>query len=366
MTQWDHKMKTLAIDCRMARMSGIGVYLRNLVPLCMNMMPFARFRLIGYNDQFIVPARCEWEPASCSAPIYSISEQYKLLPLLKGCNALWTPHYPIPIMSPVPMVVTVHDVAHLALRDLYKGITHLYAKFMFQFTRFKAKEIIFVSEFTRQEFLRRVGEPKGNTTVIPNGINNCWLESPLQDRSEPPYFLAVGNIKPHKNIPFLCRAFSKIASRCCANLILVGESSGFRVSERSTDNLAEICPGRISFTGFLSQKELTALVSKAAALVFPSRYEGFGLPLLEALGAGVPVIASDTQVSREVCSDHAMYFPLNSEEKLADLLLDALAITSERRRYYGEYNRIWASCFTWEKAAELTTQILCRILGSNL
>lgn len=355
-------MKTLTIDCRMASMSGIGVYLRNIVPLCMAMLPSVKFRLLNYNHQFTVPKNCTWESLPFNAPIYSIKEQYKIIPLLKGCDAFWTPHYPIPIMSSVPIIATIHDVAHLALYDLYKGMMKLYAKFMFHATRFKAKEIIFVSKTTQQEYLHYVGMPKGNMTVVHNGVDSCWLKFPLQERAGLPYFLAVGNIKPHKNIPMLCRAFAKIAPHCEANLVIVGESDGFRTAETSTKNLADICPGRISFTGFITQEKLISLVRNATALVFPSRYEGFGLPMLEALGAGTPVIASDIQISHEVCANSAMYFSLHDEKQLTDSLRKVLELSSQQRKTIGEKGRQHACQFTWEKAAGTTSHVLKRAL----
>ena len=353
-------MKTLAIDCRMAQMSGIGVYLRNLVPLCMAAMPDVHFRLLGYDDAFDIPPSCTWDAVPFAAPIYSIAEQREILPKLRGCQALWTPHYPVPVLAHVPLIVTVHDVAHLALRDLYGGAKRLYATTMFQVTRHKAAELIFVSEFTRQEFLRYVGKPRGTATVVHNGVDAHWRKTVLQDRREPPYFLAVGNIKPHKNIHFLCEAFAGISENCGANLVFIGSHDGFRVGEISTEKLMNICPGRIQFTGHISQDKLVSLMGKAAALVFPSRYEGFGLPLLEALAAGVPVIASDIHVSREVCDHFAEYVLLDNKEQLGKKLREVLTLSSEDRRIRGEQGRNWASRFTWEKAAEATVPLLRR------
>lgn len=356
-------MKTLAVDCRMARMSGIGVYLRNTLPLCVSAMPDVRFRLLGYDGTFALPARREWEAVSFNAPVYGIAEQYKIFPLLNGCDALWVPHYPIPMLFGLPVIATVHDVAHLALRDLYTGIKRAYAKVMFQAVRRNAAEILFVSEFTRQEFLRHVGIPRGNVTVAHNGVDASWRQRPLQAREEPPYFLAVGNVKPHKNIRLLCRAFAKIADRCDANLLCIGESGGFRVGEPSLDELAHICPGRIRFTGFLPQEELAALTGRAVALVFPSRYEGFGLPPLEALSAGIPVIASDMPVTREVCGSFAAYFPPDSEDRIGELLLKTLAMPTDVRHRNGEQGRAWAKNFTWEKTARAIVPALRRALG---
>lgn len=358
-------MKKLAIDCRMARMSGIGVYLRNLAPLCMELLAdVATFRLLDYDGAFSVPQGISWEAVPFDAPIYSIAEQYHMPPLLRGCNALWLPHYPVPLLARIPLVATIHDVAHLALPDLFTGIQKVYARLMFQAVRRKAAELFFVSEFSRQEFLRLVGAPRGGMTVTHNGIAQDWFNLPLAyEPAHPQYFLAIGNIKPHKNIQLLCRSFAKIAEQCNADLVLAGEYSGFRSAEASTETLAAICPDRIRFTGLVDQEALVRLMRGATALVFPSRYEGFGLPPLEALAAGVPVIASDIPPVREVCDGHVLYFSPDSEEQLAQSMLETLALSSQERRQRSEAGQAHARYFSWSRAAETTAQVLRRVLG---
>ena len=229
--------------------------------------------------------------------------------------------------------------------------------------RHKAAELLFVSEFSRQEFLRLVGRPRGGATVTPNGVDASWLECPLVDApTQPPYFLAVGNIKPHKNIRLLCHTFAGIAGQCTANLVLAGAYTGFRSAETSTEALAAICPGRIHFTGALEQTELVHLMRGATALVFPSRYEGFGLPPLEALAVGVPVVASDIPPVREVCGTHAQYFSPDSEGQLAQAMLQVLALPPQERRQHAAAGRAHAHTFSWARAAETTAQVLQKTL----
>lgn len=358
-------MKTLAIDCRMARMSGIGVYLRNLAPRCMALLAnAARFRLLGYDGAFRLPEGVIWEAVSFDTPIYGITEQFRMPPLLRGCDALWLPHYPVPVLADIPLVVTIHDVAHLALMDLFTGVQRAYARFMFQVARRKATELLFVSDFSLKEFLRLVGTPRGGMTVAHNGVDSVWMERPLAEvPAAPPYLLAVGNIKPHKNIRLLCHAFAGIAEKCDAELVLAGEYGGFRNAEASTETLAAICPGRIRFVGPVEQTELIRLMYGATALVFPSRYEGFGLPPLEALAAGVPVVASDIPPVREACGRHAHYFSPNSQAQLAQQLLEALALSAGERRRRGEAGRAHAQQFSWDRGAETTVRVLRGTLG---
>jgi len=359
-------MKTLAIDCRMARMSGIGVYLRNLAPRCMALLAGeARFRLLGHDGAFAVPEDCLWEDVPFVAPIYSIAEQMRILPLLRGCSALWTPHYPIPVLSRLPLAVTVHDVAHLALPDVFTRVQHVYAGLMFQAVRRKAAELVFVSEFSRREFLRLVGRPQGGMTVVYNGVDSAWMtaRSPVTRGGAPSYFLAVGNIKPHKNLRLLCRAFARIADKCDADLVLAGKYDGFRSGKISAEMPADMCPGRIRCLGEVEQKALIDLAAGAQALIFPSRYEGFGLPPLEALAAGIPVVASDIPPVHEVCAEHVRYFSPDNEEQLSQNLLEILTCSSEERRAKGEAGRTHARRFSWEAAAGNTAEVLRRTLG---
>lgn len=357
-------MKTLAIDCRMAHMSGIGVYLRNLAPLCMSLLSdTVKFRLLGYSGAFCAPKNAFWEAVPFDAPIYSIAEQYRMLPLLRGCDALWLPHYPVPVLANIPLIATVHDVAHLALSDMFTGIQKAYARLMFQVVRHKATELLFVSEFSRQEFLRLVGTPRGGMSVTHNGVDQGWFNLPSAHKPAcPPYFLAIGNIKPHKNIRLLCQAVAHIAKQCNANLVLAGEYSGFRSAESSTEKLAAICPDRIKFAGLVKQEELACLMCRAAALVFPSCYEGFGLPPLEALAAGVPVIASDIPPVREVCGEHAQYFSPDNQGQLTQAMLETLVLSAQERQQRGEAGRVHAQHFSWDKTAKITAHALRKAL----
>ena len=358
-------MKTLAIDCRMARMSGIGVYLRHLAPLCMQMLAGSvRFALLGHDGAFDIPEGVAFRNVPLDAPIYNIREQYRILPLLRGCDALWLPHYPIPVLSRLPLVVTVHDVAHLALPDIFTLPQKAYARLMFQAVRRKAAELLFVSRFSQREFLRLVGTPSGRMTVAPNGVDPQWFEPlPSEAPLAGPYFLAIGNIKPHKNIRLLCQAFSRIATSCNATLILAGEYSGFRSRESPVESLAAICPGGIRFAGPVGQDELRRLMHGATALVFPSRYEGFGLPPLEALAAGIPVIASDIPPVREVCGEFAFYVSPGSVEQLAQRMLEVLGLSGDARYRLGMAGQAHARQFRWEKSAEITAQVLARALS---
>ena len=356
-------MKTLAIDCRMAQMSGIGVYIRNVVPRCMLRMQDVNFVLLGYDNSFETPADSSWQKVNFASPIYGISEQIYFNSVLKGCNAVWLPHYNIPLFCKKPMAVTVHDTAHLALKDTFSPSKRIYAQLVFNTLRRKASEIFVISQFTKHEFERLVGKPKGRCTVVYNGVDELWQNKPVHSQSRgKEYFLAVGNVKPHKNIPFLCRAFAKIANKCTLDLIIAGEQHGFRSKEISPEQLMALSPGRIHFTGKIPDQQLVELTTGAKALVFPSLYEGFGLPPLEAMFCKVPVIASDIPPVKEVCAEHALYFDPLKEEQLSQRLLDLTYMDAAKTNSLVEAAHIHAQNFSWEKTADAVVEGLRRLL----
>lgn len=349
----------IAIDCRMLGMSGIGVYIENLVPDVVRRLSGCRFRLIGQPDmlrRLALPdaARVTMQP--CHAPVYSVQEQL-LMPLAaRGAALLWVPHYAIPLLTRVPLLVTVHDVAHLVLPEVTQNrIRRAYARFFFEHVRRRARTILTVSQFTADEFLRHVGKPRGALRVVHNGVDAEWFAPPrtrLEDapQAATPYFIAVGNLKAHKGIDLLCRAFAAVKDTLPHNLLLVGKYDGFITGGQSVEELLALAPGRIHCTGPIDAPRLRALVRGAAALVFPSRYEGFGLPPLEAMAAGTPVIAADIPPVREVCGEHITYFAVDDAPGLQARLLECVREDGAARAQQLTQAQAHAATFTWQAA----------------
>lgn len=357
----------ISIDCRMLGMSGIGVYLENLVPEVIRQFPQYQFRLIGSSEKILslsLAIDANITTYSCTAPIYSMQEQLAMSIATRGTDMLWVPHYNIPLMTGVPLMVTVHDVAHLVLPEVTQSfIRHSYAKVLFEGVRRRAKSIIAVSQFTADEFVRQVGNPHGTLTVVHNGVDTAWFEEPLpseqkQSEAPTPYFIAVGNLKAHKRIDLLCRAFATIKDAVPHNLLLVGKHGGFISGGQPMQKLMDLAPRRIHCTGTIETPHLRALVRRAAALVFPSTYEGFGLPPLEAMAAGVPVLAADISPVREVCANAVFYVSPDSTQSLAQGLLAMAHMKAMDREKLVTKGRQQAHGFSWQAAAEKTSNII--------
>lgn len=359
-------MKIVSIDCRMARMSGIGVYIQNIVPLCCATLKDTHVRLLGDADlptTLPLPNTVSHEYVLDESPIYSIREQATIPFHAKGSHALWVPHYNIPLGCNVPMVVTVHDVAHLVLDDI-SCVKKIYAKTLFAAVRRKAQALITVSNFTKSEFLRRVGTPNGTIVPIYNGVDAAWLTGgELLQKPCKPYFAAVGNIKAHKNIERLCTAFASVADVLPHNLVLIGKKEGFKTGNTNADMLEQYAPGRIEFWGAVERERLQQCVQQATALVFPSLYEGFGLPPLEAMASGTPVLLADIPVLHEICGTAAQYVDPYSTENIAQGLLTIAHMDEADRERMISLGHQQAQKFSWQTAAEKTANVIQEVLG---
>ncbi|MEX2570288.1 MAG: glycosyltransferase family 1 protein [Gemmatimonadota bacterium] len=359
---------TVAVDARMIDASGVGTYLKQLLP---------RLALRGPDIDFVLLARPElvrdrgWEKMAnvriveCDAPLYSIREQFALSAATpRGTDLFWSPHYVIPLLRRGPLLVTVHDVCHLALSRMLPGpAARLYARTMFQMVRRRADAIIMDSEFTRREFLRLVGTPRAQPEVIHIGVDASWSAAAARERPSPdrPYFIHVGNIKPHKNLRTLLEAFAQVEDELDEDLLLVGRRDGLIVGDPEATALAASMADRVRFTGVLEDEELQSLVAGATALVFPSLYEGFGLPPLEAMAAGCPTIVADAASMPEVCGDAVRYFDPHDAAALAREMRAVASEPPSRERR--EHARRHAEGFNWDRAAERTDRVIRATLG---
>jgi glycosyltransferase involved in cell wall biosynthesis len=322
------KKLKITIDARMITHSGIGIYLKNLLK---NIVVDERFDcfLIGDKAQLIreIGEERGYKVIQTDVPIYSIKEQLTLPRIIPSCDVFWSPHYNIPLLpiKAKKRLVTVHDVYHLAYFDTLSIAQKIYAKLLFGALNTRSDQVITVSAFSKNELLRFTNLNADKIKVIYNAL-------PLADGSttnahEPEvdinfsYLLCVGNVKPHKNLQCAIEAFSLLKKRqiiADLKLVIVGKKSGF-ITEglpQLQELLADLGDS-IIFTDYISDQQLRQYYSHATCLLFPSLYEGFGYPVLEAMQWGIPIIASDRASIPEVGGDAVLYANAMSSEDFA-------------------------------------------------
>jgi len=331
----------------MCRSSGIGVYLRHVVRhLADEHTTDFRLTLLGGDP---VPGVSDHRP--CLAPIYSASELLEVPARVpRNTDILWSPNYNAPVVSRGRLVVTVHDACHLALPDLFNSrLKQGYAKLMFANVKRRAARVICDSRFTATEVTRLTGLEPERMMVIYPGLSHSW--SAPSDAPRPiaaPYLLFVGNVKPHKNLGRLLLAFEVLKDRIPHTLAIVGKREGFITPDRAVAVAAERLGERVFFTGEVSDDVLRAYYAHSDLLVFPSLYEGFGMPPLEAMATGIPVAASTAGSIPEVCGEAAAYFDPYSVDDMSAVIERTLADEAVRTRLRGAGKQqiaryLWAS-----------------------
>src|SRR3954454_6439938 len=361
----------IAIDLRLARASGIGTYLTNVVPRIIAARPGWRFELLGRLEElreFSWAAAEQVSLVSCDAPVYGIREQIQLATRIpRGTDLVWSPHYNIPLGYRGQLVVTIHDVSHLALPDLISRVhRRAYARLMFAAVKRRASAIVCVSDFTNREFRRLVGSGRATPVTILNGVSSRWFGIKPGDRPHPrPFLLFVGNVKPHKNLQVLLEAFISLANEIPHDLVIVGKTSGLITPDTGVLRAAHSLNGRIHFTGQVAEDLLEQYYVHAAALVFPSRYEGFGLPPLEAMACGCPTIVSRAGALPEVCGSAALYFDPASAQELA-ALIGRVVSDQDLRRDLADRGRSHAQRFSWDHCATDTLRLLAEHMAMSV
>lgn len=249
-------------------------------------------------------------------------------------------------------VVTVHDLSYLRVPETVTAASARYADLVPRSIR-RASAVITPSRAIAAEVEAEYGVA---AIVTPLGVDPAWLEVArptscwLEGHGLPErYLLFVGTLEPRKDLPTLLAAYRALRGtrRDCPPLVLAGPSGWGPALD-----MAGLTPADVIEAGYLEEADLRPVVAGAVALCFPSLYEGFGLPPLEALAAGTPVVASDIPTTREVCEDHAVLVPPREPEALAGAIAQVLD-----RHPDPDAGRAHAASFTWQRTAQLTRAV---------
>lgn len=347
--------------------SGIGRYLRNLFPLLLPLLNADRIRILSRQEILGDPAWLKDRRIKLveeTAPVYSAAEQMMgLHGAYRNTSLLWVPHYNVPVYYGRPMVVTMHDVAPLAMPEILSNAAkRAYAALLIKRAVTQASAILCVSEFTATELHARLGVRRDRMTVTHPGLDAGWPERavPHVEPDGAPYLLYVGNVKPNKNLGLLLRAFAGIRTAVPYRLLLAGRMRGFGTNDEAVIREAESLGDRVRFTDEVSDTDLISLYAGAKALCLPSLYEGFGLPLLEAMRLGCPVLCSTAGSLPEVAGDAALYFDPRDEGALAQRLLEVCDENLMQKLRARGSERV--NLFSFKECALRSAEVMNRIL----
>jgi alpha-1,3-rhamnosyl/mannosyltransferase len=367
----------LAVDARKLTDFGIGTYLSHLLAGLawrdeFELTVVARPEHVGRVATLAPQARV----LPVSARGYGFSEHVKLPAALwrERLDLVHVPHYVVPHLIPRPIVVTVHDVIQLFYPPRDRSVQALlYLRFMLRSALRRARRVITVSRTSKRDLVNLFGADPDRIDVVQNGVDERLGERPPAQRLEevkerfglrPPLVMVVANDKPHKNLDVVLRAFH-LACRersLPGQLVLVGGVGRDHPLTLRARRLG--LDGRVCGLGRVSQADLQALYHLSAVLLHPARYEGFGLPVLEAMRCGLPVITSNVGAMRDLGEGAArLVNPLDVGE-VATALERVLVDDALRRRMIEAGNRR-AEALTWERAVEGTLETYHKALGEG-
>lgn len=273
-----------------------------------------------------------------------------------GIDLLWSPGYTALFKAPCKQVVTIHDMQHKECPETMCRRSRLATDFLVKYAARRCHAILTTSEYSKQQIAKYTGRRASDIFVAHLGTE---IPPPQSDSDEPPkgipvptdkpFLLCIANTYPHKNIPALVNAFAFLMGSIPHNLVVLGRP---RLGETDLrESIERIGRDRIFRIEWLPWDKVQWLYKKADIFVLPSLCEGFGLPLLEAMAAGTPVVTTRRGAIPEVAGEHAIYADPPEPPELSRLIRDVAAWPVEKRAAWTRAARDWASGFTWERTA---------------
>lgn len=369
----------IAFDLRRVRNPGIGRYMKCLVEAVLACALEHEYLLIVPPEAtgIIRTSGGRVEEIVSTLKYYSVREQIEIPRILRRhrVDLLHSPHFNVPLMSPCPVVATLHDVIYLACReDLPSRLGRLYYRAMMEAAVRRADRVITVSEFSRSDITRYLSLSPQKIDVIHPAVDPRFTR--MDDRKQvervlalhgikQDYVLYTGICKPRKNHAGLLRAFRYfLGMGQQAQLVIAGPTDE---GEGPLHALAvELGVSRqVVFTGLVDDTDLRALYTGARAYVCPSLYEGFGFTVLEAMACGAPVVSSRETSLPEVAGDAALYADARNPEEFGAAIHRVFTDAALRKQLVDSGNRNLAR-FSWELAADRTLRVYEQAIGAKV
>jgi glycosyltransferase involved in cell wall biosynthesis len=372
---------SILFDARLVlnRPTGIGQYISSLVPQLLRQMPEWHFHILRGQDPWVGYNTEAWEASNSTVHIsrqrhMSLSQQLALPSWAKrlGVDLLHYPHFDAPVIfRQVPVVATLHDLKYVARPEFFPELGRVKAAYIRIFMGLvarRASAIIAVSSSTAQDVNRLFGVPRDRLDVIPEAADKAFRPAEVNSVNEVTwkynlnrsFILTVGERRPHKNHIMLIQAYSRSHARDSHDLVIVGRRHGSYGDPETMTHSLDL-ESAVHFIEDAAMKDLVALYTGTDLFVFPSLYEGFGLPLLEAMACGAPVVASRQTSLAEVAGDAAVLVDGNSEAQLRSAMERVLG-DAALRRTLRERGFARAAQFSWDKAAEQTLAVYEKVL----
>jgi len=369
----------IGIDARKLHDFGIGTYIRNLLRHLARLDRESEYVVLCRPEdrQTLAAVGPNFRTVAESAPNYSLAEQVRIPLALKRerVSLFHAPHYVLPPLVRCPSVVTIHDCIHLMFPQYLPNRLALgYARTSIRLAAQRATRVMTVSESSKRDILRFVNVPAEKIAVIYNAYDERFGVEPKDDdvsrvreryQLHDEFVLYAGNVKPHKNLARLIEAFHIVRNRGLdrLKLVMIGDEISRYAELRRAVHRHQLHQ-YVRFLGYLPEETLAVMYRLAGVFVFPSLYEGFGLPPLEAMASGTPVVTSNVSSLPEVAGDAALLVDPYDPTAIADAIHRVLTndvLRADLKRRGGAQARK----FSWETSVRRVRDIYDEVSRSG-
>jgi glycosyltransferase involved in cell wall biosynthesis len=355
---------------------GMEVAARALIPALRDAAPGARFTAFVNREAAGEDLGVESVvvPVAATSRVQWVRGEQQLLPGLArraGCDVVHSLGSTAPARGRFVRVTTIHDLNYLMVPDAHFGVRGLGMRVLIPLAARTSHRVIADSASTRDDLVARLRVPAGRIDVVPLGLGQPASAVPTPaavlrerlDLGERPVVLSLSAKRPHKNLRGLLDALARLPAERRPVLVLPGYPTPHEAELRAHADAVGVATD-VRWLGWTAPADVEGLFALSRAFVFPSFYEGFGLPVLEAMARGVPVACSDRASLPEVAGDAALLFDPDDPEAIAAALARLLADDAERERLRSA-GRAQAARFTWERAAGLVLASYERALAAR-
>jgi glycosyltransferase involved in cell wall biosynthesis len=380
------KQPVVGIDVTsaLAQQAGIGRYTRELVSALVRKDRSIEYLLFSASqpswdllaNRFPADAKVRYQQSLFSERwLYRIWYRLRLpIPVQTftgDIDLFYSPDFVLPpVRDEIPTILTVHDLSFIHYPETFTPSLRKYLNKVVPKSVKRASHILADSQTTKEDISNTWQIDEKKITVLYSGVDNTFRPPADKlhlanvrekyDLGEEPYLFSVSTIQPRKNYQMLIRAFRSVADEFPHKLVIAG-GMGWLYEETLEEVKTQGLESRVLFLGFVDDEDLPALYSDATLFVFPSLYEGFGLPILEAMACGVPVVVSSSSCMPEVAGEAALILPPQDQEAWSSAIRDILDDPSRRARMVaGGFLR--ARQFSWSQGAEQLSGLIHQLL----
>jgi glycosyltransferase involved in cell wall biosynthesis len=359
------------------QLSGAGNYIVNLTNALVrldNANEYVLFVKPIHRALFVPNERVQIDSVDLTNRIQRVAWEQMVLPRLarqSDLSVLHSPHYTMPLTLGCASVVTFHDMTFF----LYPAMHKLYKRFFFcsmiHLSARRASALIADSESTRQDIVKILKLDASKVTTVPLGVSPSYRpidEKTALERIKSKYHLPdkfvlyIGMLEPRKDLPTLVRAFKTLIEQGSMHKLVIVGRKGWMYDDLFRSVASLDLTERVVFTGYVPEEDLPLLYNAADVFVYPSIYEGFGLPVLEALACGTPVITSNISSMPEILGEAGILVKPEEADGLADAM-SRVTQDGELRKRLVRQGLERAKLFTWDRAAQATLAVYERAVS---